>query len=131
MMILCVSSFSFAQTNEDYSSNDLIAYNPPASSAIEILVEANNAVYDLCNYFNGSWLDTGLTLYCAFNATSTTCLIYYATKATCEFSEVIKLYLEGDFNNATKRALTSGTKIYKLSKTNSGYKLSPSNMCTR
>lgn len=132
MMILCTSSFSFAQTStENYSSNDLLAYTPPASSAIEILVEANDAVYDLCNYFNGSWADTGLTLYCVFNKTSTVCLVYYAAKATCYFSEVFKLYIEGDFNNALKRTLTTAADVYKLTKTSNGYILSPSNMCPR
>lgn len=88
-----------------------------SSTAVELLVKANDAVYEACEYFNGSWADVGLTLYCKFNPGSVyVCTAYKITKLACGISGAVKLSLEGDFNNAAKKALLAAGSIWVMSK---------------
>lgn len=101
-----------------------------SNSAVEFLVEANNVVYEVCDYFNGSWLDTGLKIYCTFGGDVYTCTTYKITKMACSISGAVKLYMEGDFNNSLKKILTTGAEIWVMSKAGSKINLAPSsNMC--
>ena len=100
-----------------------------SSSAVELLVEANNVVNEVCEYFNGSWVDYGLKIYCTLGGDVYTCTAYKITKMACSISGAIKLYLEGDINNATKRILATGAEVWAMSKVGENIKLSPSNMC--
>ena len=108
----------------------VIAYSE-ASGVIEILVEANQVVDDVCNYFNGSWVDTGLKIYCTFNGASTVCIAHKIVKAVCGINGAIKLYIEGDINNATKKLLTTGADIWKMvRRRDGGVELVKSGMCS-
>lgn len=100
-----------------------------SNSVVDILVEANRVVDDVCNYFDGSWADVALTLYCSFGGDVYTCTAYKIVQAACAITGAVRLYIEGDFNNATKKVLTTGAKIWVMSKAGSKFKLSPSNMC--
>lgn len=101
-----------------------------SNSAVEFLVEANKVVYEVCDYFNGSWLDTGLKIYCTFGGDVYTCTTYKITKMACSISGAIKLYMEGDINNSLKKILTTGAEIWVMSKAGSKINLAPSsNMC--
>ena len=100
-----------------------------SNSTVELLVEANEVVNEVCEYFNGSWLDTGLKIYCTLGGDVYTCTTYKITKLACSISGAIKLYMEGDINNATKKVLTTGAEIWVMSKVGNKINLSPSNMC--
>ncbi|MBP5541597.1 MAG: hypothetical protein J6X88_08130 [Bacteroidales bacterium] len=100
-----------------------------SNTAVELLVEANNVVNDVCNYFNGSWVDYGLKIYCSLGGDVYTCTAYKITKMACSISGAIKLYMEGDINNATKRILATGAEVWAMTKMGDKIKLSPSNMC--
>ena len=86
-----------------------------------MLVYASDVVDDLCNEFNGSWLDTGLRIYCRFGGDVYTCTAYRIVSAACGINGVVRLMMEGDANNALKRALDYSSKIFNVSKENGGY----------
>ncbi len=97
------------------------------SRVIEVLVEANAALDDLCDYFSGSWADTGLKIYCTFNKASAVCLAYKIVKVTCTINGAVRLSIEGDWNGAIKQSLIGATEVYVLSKTSSrSFELKPS-----
>lgn len=89
-----------------------------SSTAMELLVEASDALDEFCNYFDNSWADVGLTVYCAFAGTGVygECVIYRAVKAMCGLNGVVRLSMEGDISNAIKKGLKTGTQIYSIVK---------------
>lgn len=87
--------------------------------AIELLVKANEAVDQACDWFNGSWADVGLTVYCTFNKASYVCTAYKIVKGACHVNGAVKLMIEGDWNNAIKQSVIQASKIYKFTKHNS------------
>lgn len=89
-----------------------------SSTAMELLVEASDALNDFCNYFDNSWADVGLTVYCAFAGTGVygECVVYRAVKAMCGLNGVVRLTMEGDISNAIKKGLKTGTQIYSIVK---------------
>lgn len=103
------------------------------NGTLELLVEANRVVDEVCDYFNGSWLDTGLKIYCTFNGASAECLVYRIVKATCGINGAVRLYIEGNYNDATKKLLTTGADIWKMvmvgNTVDKGVKLIKSGMC--
>ena len=88
------------------------------SSSMELLVEASDALNDFCNYFDNSWADVGLTLYCAFAGTGVygECIIYKAVKAMCGINGVVRLSMEGDISGAIKKGIRTGVQIYSIVK---------------
>ena len=86
------------------------------ASVIDILVYANSAVDDLCNQFNGSWVDTALTVYCSFGGDLYTCTAYKIIQAACTVNGAVRLMIEGDASAALKKILVGSTKIYSVSK---------------
>lgn len=104
-----------------------------SNGTLELLVEANRVVDEVCDYFNGSWLDTGLRIYCTFNGASAECLAYRIVKAACGINGAIRLYIEGNYNDATKKLLTTGADIWKMvmvgNTVEKGVKLVKSGMC--
>lgn len=100
-----------------------------SNSVVEFLVEANEVVNEVCNYFDNSWVDVGLSIYCTLGGDIYTCTAYKITKMACSLSGAVKLYMEGDINNATKKILKTGAQVWVMSKAGSQVKLSPSNMC--
>ena len=129
-LLFAFSLQTFANTNDNNSNKEQqVSSN---ASFVEILVEANRAVDDLCNYFEGSWADKGLSLYCSFGGDAYTCTIYKVAKATCSLNGAVRLYLEGDINGSLKKALSGASDIYKISKIGrSEFKLTKSNMTPR
>lgn len=89
-----------------------------SSTSIELLVEASDALNDFCNYFENSWADVGISLYCTFAGTGVygECIIYKAFKAMCGINGVVRLTMEGDISNAIKRGIKTGTQIYSIVK---------------
>lgn len=89
-----------------------------SSTTMELLVEASDALNDFCNYFDNSWVDVGLTVYCTFAKTGVygECIIYKAVKAMCGLKGVVRLSMEGDISNAIKMGLKTGTQIYSIAK---------------
>lgn len=86
------------------------------ASVIDILVYANSAVDDLCNQFNGSWVDTALTVYCSFGGDIYTCTAYKIVQAACTVNGAVRLVIEGDTSAALKKILVGSTKVYSVSK---------------
>lgn len=115
-------SVTFAENEKTNEVNvfELIAIYPSSvessASAIEILVKASDAVDEFCNYFNGSWIDTGLTLYCAFGGDVYTCTAYKVVRAACGINGAVRLAIEGDYETALKKLLTSSTTVYSIVK---------------
>lgn len=87
-----------------------------SASMMEVLVYANNAVDDLCNYFNGSWVDTGLSIYCSFGGDVYTCTAYRVAKAACSINGAVKLYIEGDISGALRKTISAADAVFKLFK---------------
>lgn len=123
-LILCSSLVATANNNHN---NTTILCQCQDNKMIEVLVEANAAVDDLCEYFNGSWADTGLKIYCMFNKASVVCTAYKIVKVTCAVNGAVRLMIEGDWNNAIKQSLVSSAEIYTLTKlSRDSFQLSPS-----
>ncbi|MCH5318553.1 MAG: hypothetical protein J1E38_02450 [Paramuribaculum sp.] len=111
----------------DVNSAELLASTANyGNSALEVLVWANNAVDDLCGYFNGSWADVGITLYCTFGGDPYTCTTHKVIKAMCAVNGAVKLYIEGtNIPEAIKQTLLATSTIYNLTKIdNRKYKIS-------
>ena len=89
-----------------------------SSTSMELLVEASNALDEFCNYFEGSWVDVGLTVYCTFAGTGVhgECIIYKAVKAMCGINGVVRLTMQGDISGAIKKGIKTGTQIYSIVK---------------
>lgn len=89
-----------------------------SSTAMELLIEGSRDLEEFCNYFDNSWMDVGLTVYCAFSQTGVygECIVYRAFKAMCGLNDVFILTLEGDISNAIKKGLKTGTQIYSIVK---------------
>lgn len=89
-----------------------------SSTSMELLIEASDALDDFCNYFDNSWVDVGLTVYCTFAKTGVygECIIYKAVKAMCGLNGVVRLTLEGDISGAIKKGIKTGTQIYSIAK---------------
>lgn len=117
-VIICFTFTAKAIENKNVTGNDNSALTETSSSAsvAEVLVYANNAVDDFCNYFNGSWVDIGLTVYCSFGGDVYTCTAYKVLQVACTVNGAVKLYIEGDIESAIKKALQGTSKIYTMSK---------------
>ena len=113
---LLVSLNAFSHTNETKIEESNQISESSESSIMEILVYANSAVDDMCNYFNGSWADLGLTVYCSLGGDIYTCTAYKVIQAACTVNGAVKLYIEGDIGGALKKAVQGATKIYTISK---------------
>jgi len=98
-----------------------------SSDMVEILVKASDAAYELCNYFSGSWLDAGLTLYCAFGGDVYTCTAYKVVQAACAVNGAIRLSLQGDISGTLKQLLYTSAKLYAVSKSASKFYITPAN----
>lgn len=93
------------------------------TSTVEILVKANQYVDDLCNYFNGSWVDTGLKIYCKLGGDVYTCTAYKVVNISCSVNGAVRLAIEGDYESALKRLLTATPDVYNLYKEYGNYYL--------
>ena len=119
LTILAMSVVAFANETESVSASSLMASNSSNSTTVyEMLVYTTDVVDDLCNYFNGSWLDTGLNVYCKFGGDVYTCTAYKVVSVACGINGVVKLSLQGDYNEALKKALNTSTKIFNVKKEN-------------
>lgn len=87
----------------------------------EILVYATDIVDDLCNSFNGSALDAGLSIYCKFVPGSTTCLVYKAVSVACGINGTVRLVLKGEYNAALYKAVITASKTFTVTKENGRY----------
>ena len=89
-----------------------------SSTTMEVLVDWSNDLDAFCDYFNDSWLDAGLTLYCAFAGTGVygECIIHRVIKATCGLNKVFLLTMQGDISSAIKQGLKTGAQIYSIAK---------------
>ena len=89
-----------------------------STTSMELLVEASDALDEFCNYFEGSWADIGLTVYCTFAGTGVygECIIYKAVKAMCGINGVVRLTMQGDISSAIKKGIKTGTQIYSIVK---------------
>lgn len=89
-----------------------------SSTSMELLMEASDALNDFCNYFDNSWVDVGLTVYCTFAKTGVygECIIYKAVKAMCGINGVVRLTMQGDISGAIKKGIKTGTQIYSIVK---------------
>lgn len=127
---LILPSFANNHNKEIVVENKTSVLSNSSSSVVDLLVYANQAVDDLCNYFNGSWVDVGLTLYCTFGGDVYTCTAYKVVQATCVGSEAVRLYIEGDIEGAIKKTLQGSAKIYSVSKIGGKFKISEKNNMT-
>lgn len=120
--IFAISTAAFSKRNTNNNSvigmeSSVSITNVDATNGvIDILVKANAAADDLCNYFNGSWVDTGLTLYCTFGGDLYTCTAYKVVQAACTINGAVRLSIQGDYNAAMKKALGGAAKVYTVSK---------------
>lgn len=95
-----------------------VTFLSATSTTMELLVEASDALNDFCNYFDNSWADIGLSVYCTFAKTGVygECIIYKAFKAMCGINGVVRLTMEGDISGAIKKGIKTGTQIYSIVK---------------
>lgn len=98
-----------------------------STDLVEILVKASDAAYDLCDYFSGSWLDAGLTVYCAFGGDVYTCTAYKIVQAACAVNGAIRLSLQGDISGTLKQLLYTSAKLYAVSKMSGKFYIKPAN----
>lgn len=113
-LLVSLNAFSTPTETQIEKQNQSSEYS--GASMMEMLVYANSAVDDMCNYFNGSWVDVGLTVYCSLGGDIYTCTAYKIIQAACTVNGAVKLYIEGDIEGALKRAIQGTTKIYTISK---------------
>ena len=108
-------------TTSVLEDSKLLAYN--STVTYEVLVYASDVVDDLCNYFQGSWLDYGLKIYCRFGGDVVVCTTYKIVSVACGLNGVVRLMMEGDYNNAFKRILSTSSDIFSLIKENGNFVL--------
>ncbi len=115
---LLIPTLSFADITRDDTESFVYfeTQSDSDASVIDILVYANSAVDDLCNYFNDSWANTALTIYCSFGGDMYTCTAYKVVQAACTVNGAVKLMIEGDASAALKKMISGATKIYSVSK---------------
>lgn len=136
MLALVFSTLSYSNNidEESFLVEINIVENTSGSSMMEIIVKANKAVDDMCNYFDNSWVDKGLSVYCKFNKTSAVCVAHSVTKAVCAINGAVKLYIEGDISSSIIKAIDGVSKIYSVSKlSTTEYEIREAgnlNMCT-
>lgn len=123
--------FSMLGSINVFAGNNIVSselsHETQDNKIIEVLVEANAALDDVCDYFNGSWVDTGLKIYCTFNKTSAVCVVYKVVKVTCHINGAVRLLIEGDWSNGIRQSLIGATEVYQLTKVGRDeYELSPS-----
>lgn len=141
-MLFCTMAFANQPVNsinkDDIENNDIeevigtVKILSVSSTRMEMLVEFSDALNDFCNYFDDSWMDVGLSVYCAFTKTGVygECIVYRAWKAMCAVNGAVRLYMEGDISMAIRKGLKAGAQIYSLTKTASTtFKLTESAMC--
>ena len=120
LVAICLSTFSYANNANDESESFMVEISitevSSGSSMMEIIVKANSVVDEMCNYFDDSYVDKALSLYCKFNKTSAVCTAYNITKGVCAINGAIKLYIEGDISSAILRAVDGASKLYSVSK---------------
>ena len=128
--LFIVTNFAFSKTIDEknvskkYDLSLTIPVNTEAgTSTVEILVKANQYVDDLCNYFNGSWVDTGLKIYCKLGGDVYTCTAYKVVNISCSVNGAVRLAIEGDYESALKMLLTTTPDIYNLYKEYENYYL--------
>lgn len=126
LLVILVAAIGLSTSLMAQNEEQLLAYAASdGSSTIEFLVEANRAVDELCNYFDGSWADVGLNLYCKFGGDVYTCTIYRAVKGACTINGAIRLYLEGDINSSVKKLIRGSADMYSLSGSGKNFTLKP------
>ena len=128
VVLFCCTAFSlfakqpenppYDETKETSEIIGTVTVLSVSSTSIELLIEASDALNDFCNYFENSWADVGISLYCTFAGTGVygECIIYKAFKAMCGINGVVRLTMEGDISNAIKRGIKTGTQIYSIVK---------------
>ncbi len=117
LSILLASLNALGNNNE---AEPIYAESQTTASVMEVLVYANNAVDDFCDYFSGSWADVGISVYCKFLGGDVfTCTAYRVVKAACGINGAIKLYIEGDISGALRKTISAADAIYNLSKISS------------
>lgn len=118
--LLLVLAFNVKAENVERESFELeivsIEEKSDGSYAIELFVKANEAVDEACSWFNGSWADVGLTVYCNINRVSAVCTAYKITKAACSLNNAVKLMIEGDWNTAIKNLIIQASKTYNFTR---------------
>ena len=118
MILVAVIGFGISANAQ---SSDLLAHVESTSTStstyiVDVLVYANNAADELCNYFNGSWVDRGLKIYCAFGGDVYTCTAYKVVKGMCAINGAIKLSIEGNYDAGLRSLLSGATDILVVSK---------------
>jgi len=118
--------FSANSQEKKAENSSLLEYsNSTSSKTVSILVKANKAVDDLCNYFDGSIVDYGLKIYCKFGGDIYTCTSYKVVSAACAINGAVRLYIEGDMDSALIRFFNGFSDVpLLLSKENGNFVLS-------
>ncbi len=137
LFLLAVTIFSFssiyAANNEQQTFNEAVSPKTmyyADSDTIKVLVEISDTVDELCSYFDNSWADIGLSIYCktpGAAATPITCTTFMVVDAICVANGIIQLSIEGDWEGVAKEVVKEmGAEIvYRLIGTSAGYKLEP------
>lgn len=137
ILFLAIAIFSFSSlyaaetgtqiSKKTISQTEMICAD---NDTLTVFVQASNTVDELCSYFEDSWVDIGLSIYCntpAGAATPTTCTVFKVVKYICVSNDIIQLTIEGDFNGAAKQVVkqTGEEILYRLIGSSSGYVLKP------
>lgn len=123
LLTVVLIPFSFSQEqNYPIEQHQLLAYN--STTTYEFLVYASDSFHELCDYFNDSALDAGLSVYCTFlGGASTVCTVYRIFSVACGANDVIRLTLKGDYDAALYKAAKTSTKLFKFEKRGSSFSL--------
>lgn len=116
LLSVCAFAENFEKRSTEPTDQPKAVCEEAGASAFEVLVWASDAVDDLCNYFNGSWADTALTVYCSFGGDVYTCTAYKVVRAACSVNGAVRLTIQGDYEAALKSLLTASTKVYSVYK---------------
>lgn len=120
-----VSNLQNSKIETDESLTVSIEIVSVSNDLVDILVYASDAAAELCDYFSGSWLDAGLTVYCAFGGDVYTCTAYKVVQAACAINGAIRLSLQGDISATLKQLLYTSAKIYAVSKVSQKFYIQP------
>ncbi|MDR0969562.1 MAG: hypothetical protein LBM67_03375 [Lentimicrobiaceae bacterium] len=130
MILVAIIGFGISVNaqKQDAESDNLLAYTTKTSSTTvyEVLVYANSAVNDLCDYFGGSMLDYGLNIYCKYGGDIYICTAYKVVSVACTINGAVKLVIDGaTTDQALDWALNQAkNKVLKLASENGNFYLS-------
>lgn len=118
MAMLVSNALATNLNTEDPENNEYICFKivEVTGTTMAIDVYENSVVDEFCNFLKRKDIAASVSLWCAFMPNNPVCLAYGVSMAACQVYGAVRLYIEGDFNNAVIETINASTKVYKMSK---------------